>query len=511
MTTVQSQHVPDILDCLAQLSNDEVPTPPALASAMLDLLPTEVWSDPDLRWLDPFCKSGVFLREVAARLLEGLADWETDHVKRREHIYRHMLWGTSITEMTGNIARRSLYYSRDAAGDKSVVSFPTSDGNLPFIASEHHIVQGKCTVCGAPADLERGNSRENYAYSFIHGTYPTKEMAGMKFDVIVGNPPYQIDDGGHNASATPIYHQFVEAAIAMDPQYIVMITPSRWFMGGKGLDRFRARMLNDRHIRTLADHPKLYDCFPGVKIRGGVSYFLWDRKHDGPCSIQTMWDGAPVGDPVVRDLNAYDILVRRNEAVSILEKIRSAGGDGQPEPTLNHRVSSQKPFGLRTFFVGEDKPDGLVDPVRLFGNQRVTWVSRADVPQKPEWIDMWKVLMSRVQGTSSAVETQFLGRPVVAGPATACTETYIVAGRFATEDEAQRYAAYLRTRFVRFLVSLRKSTQDAARGVYSFVPDLPMDRVWTDDMLAERYGLASDEIVFVESQVKELLPLEPVA
>ncbi len=507
----RTQHVPDILDCLAQLSNDEVPTPPKLAREMLDLLPAEAWSQPNYRWLDPFSKSGVFLREAAARLLEALATWEPDFEKRREHVFRNMLWGTSITEMTGHISRRSLYYSRDASGEYSVVKFDLPEGNLPFVAAEHDFVDGRCAACRAPEKLERGERRENYAYSFIHGAYPTQEMAPMKFDVIVGNPPYQIDDGGHNASATPVYHHFVNAAIDMDPRYVLMITPSRWFMGGKGLDKFRAKMLADQRIRALVDFPKLYDCFPGVKIRGGVSYFLWDREHHGLCSIQTMWDGEPVGPPVERDLDVYDVLIRRNEAVSILDKVMSYRVDGNPEPKLDARVSVHKPFGLRTFFHGAASPAKLKDPVKLHGSRKISWVERAEIPSRVDWVDDWKVLTTRVQGTSAAVELQFLSRPIVTGPKTACTETYVVAGRFSSKRDAERYAAYLRTRFVRFLVSLRKSTQDAARDVYGFVPDVPLDRTWDDKALYERYALSPEEVAFIESQVREMDPTGEMA
>lgn len=499
MTATSRRHIPDILDCLAQLSNDEVPTPPNFANQMLDLLPDEVWSDPNLKWLDPFVKSGVFLREVATRLLSGLAEWEPDFEKRRDHIFRNMLYGTSITEMTGLLARRSLYYSRDASGETSVVKFASPDGNVPFVPAKHTFKKARCIICGASEEIERGDARENHAYSFIHGAYPTEELKDMKFDVIVGNPPFQMEDGGHGTSATPIYQNFVEAAIDMDPRYVLMITPSRWFAGGKGLDKYRDRMLNDRHMQYLVDYPKLYDGFPGVKVRGGVSYFLWSRDHDGPCTIQTMWDGKPVGEPVARPLNAYDVLVRRNEAVSILEKVRAQG-----EPTLDARVSSRKPFGYPTNFHGAAKSDGLSKPVKLYGSQRVSWVERDHIPQNDAWVDDWKVFVTRVQGTSSAVETMFLGRPIVGAPGTASTETYLVTGRFETSAEAEWFAAYLRSRFARFLVSLRKSTQDAARGVYSFIPDLPMDRHWTDEKLYERYGLNAEEIAFIESQVREM-------
>lgn len=283
-----------------------------------------------------------------------------------------------------------------------------------------------------------------------------------------------------------------------------MIIPSRWFAGGKGLNSFRDAMLHDHRISHLVDYPKLYDGFPGVKIRGGVCYFLWDRDYNGPCSVQTMWDGEPLGTPVKRRLDAFDVLVRRNEAVSILDKVRAYRVNGKPEATLDKRVSSMKPFGLRTFFHGANSPDGMRNPVKLHGSQRISWVERSGIPQNQDWIDTWKVLMTRVQGTSSAVETMFLAKPIIAGPGEACTETYLVAGCFGSEQSAQRYAAYLQTRFVRFLVSLRKSTQDAAKHVYAFVPDISLMRVWTDDKLYKRYGLTADEIAFIESIVRPM-------
>lgn len=320
----------------------------------------------------------------------------------------------------------------------------------------------------------------------------------MQFDVIIGNPPYQLDDGGYGTSAAPIYQLFVEKALELDPRYAVFVTPSRWMAGGKGLDKYRERMLSDKRMRRIVDYPKLYEGFPGVKIRGGISYFLWDREHNGPCEVETIWDGQPTGPAVARDLDAFDILVRRNEAVPILEKIRAKG-----EPTLDARVSSQKPFGLRTFFHGKPDAKRLKKPVKLFGSQRISWVERSEIPANAPWIDKWKVLMTRVQGTSAAVETKFLSKPIVAEPGTACTESYLVAGIFDTELEAKNYASYLRTRFARFLVSLRKSTQDAPKHVYAFIPDLPLNQDWTDAKLYRRYALSNDEITFIESQVAE--------
>jgi site-specific DNA-methyltransferase (adenine-specific) len=505
---------PDVLTCIANLSNDEVFTPPEFAGRMLDAAAAawaadhkgaNIWANPGVRFLDPFTKSGIFLREIAARLTEGLKDAIPDLQARVDHILKRQVFGIAITQLTSLLARRSVYCSKHANGEYSIVSsFENDTGNIWFERVKHSWDEDKCEFCGASKKaLDRGEGLETHAYAFIHTDdieARINEIFGsdMQFDVIIGNPPYQLDDGGHGASAAPIYQLFVEKAIELDPHYLVMVTPSRWMAGGKGLDKYRERMLSDKRMAKIVDYPKLYEGFPGVKIRGGISYFLWNREHNGPCEVQTIWDGKPTGPAMTRHLDAYDILVRRNEAVPIIEKVRAKG-----EPTLDARVSSQKPFGLRTFFHGKAVKNGLKKPVKLFGSQRISWVDRKDIPVNPEWIDKWKVLMTRVQGTSAAVETKFLSKPIIAEPGTACTESYIVAGVFDTEGEALNYARYLRTRFARFLVSLRKSTQDAPKNVYAFIPDLPLTKEWTDSKLYKRYGLTQEEIAFIESQVAE--------
>lgn len=505
---------PDVLTCIANLSNDEVFTPPELAGRMLDLLAqawaadhggASLWANPSVRFLDPFTKSGVFLREITSRLTVGLAPTIPDLQERVNHILTQQVFGIAITRLTSLLARRSVYCSKYANGAHSIAQGFASDmGNIWFERTEHTWAQGKCRFCGASqAALDRGEERETHAYAFIHTDHIKTRMAelfgaDMQFDVIIGNPPYQLNTDGHGNQARPIYQQFVEQAKKLDPHFLVMVTPSRWFSGGMGLTDFRQSMLSDRRMRNIVDYPKLYEGFPGVKIRGGISYFLWDREHHGPCQIQTMWDGQPTGPAVSRYLDAYDILVRRNEAVPILEKVRA-----KQEKTLDLRVSSQKPFGLATNFKGMTTDAGLNDPVRLFANQRSAWVERAAIPINSAWVDEWKVLMTRIQGTSAAVETKFLSKPIIAEPGTACTETYIVAGHFKSKAEAKSLTIYLRTRFVRFLVSLRKPTQDALKPVYGFVPDLPLDQEWTDAKLYQRYGLTTEEIAFIESQVTE--------
>ncbi|WP_055084154.1 Eco57I restriction-modification methylase domain-containing protein [Kocuria salsicia] len=525
-------HNPDVLTCIANLSNDEVFTPPEMAGAMLDLLAqrwadahdgADLWADPDVTFLDPFTKSGVFLREITRRLTDGLSRVFPDRTKRVDHILTRQVYGIGITQLTALLARRSVYCSKYANGPHSIArSFDSEDGNIWFQRTEHTWTGGtreyradpytgdekvvythrKCRYCGAGEDdYGRGDELETHAYAFIHTDdikARIRELFGdtMQFDVIIGNPPYQLSDGGYGTSAAPIYQHFVEKALGLDPRFAVFVTPSRWMAGGKGLDEYRKTMLADHRMHDIVDYPKLYEAFPGVKIRGGVSYFLWDRDYDGPCTIQTMWDGQPVGEPVARYLDAYDVLVRWNAAVPILDKVRA-----KHEPTLDARVSTGKPFGLRTFFHGKKTNRGILNPVELFGSRDVTWIDRSELKANDAWVDDWKVLMTAVQGTSAAVETKFLSKPIIAGPGTACTETYLIAGKFDTELAAKRYAMYLSSRFARFLVSLRKSTQHATRDVYAFVPDIPLDRDWTDQMLYQRYGLTDGEIEFIESQV----------
>lgn len=496
-------HVPDILDCLAQLSNDEVPTPPKVARDMLDLLPAEVWTKPDYKWLDPFSKSGVFLREAAARLLDGLAGWEPDFEKRRDHIFRSMLYGAAITTMTGMISRRSLYCARDASSDLSVVRFDRPDGNLPFVAAEHRFVNGRCTICRAPASLER-EGRENYAYSFIHGAYPTEEMKDMKWDVIVGNPPYQVGTEGYGATASTVYHLFVEKAIALDPRYVVMITPSRWFSGGKGLNEFRDRMIRDRRIAKMVDNPKIFDCFPGVKIRGGVSYFLWDRDHDGDCEFTTRIEGSVVS-VATRDLrDGGGVLVRDNRAIPIIKKVEERATE-----MAEARCTVTKPFGLtmRSNYKGS-VPEPFEGSIPLIYNNRIGYSRPDQIQRNHQWIDRWKVLLPMASSGDTPIDDHgrivdvVLGEPIALAPGSACTQTYFIVGMFDTRQETENYANYLATKFVRFLVLQRKTTQHVTPDRFRFVPMMDMTRQWTDDDLYAHFGLTDDEIDYIESSIK---------
>lgn len=517
---------PDVLNCIANLSNDEVFTPPELANRMLDTLTeawagdndgANLWADRSVTFLDPCTKSGVFLREITSRLTKGLADEIPDLEKRVNHILTKQVFGIATTDLTSLLARRSVYCSKHARGEHSIAGgFATDAGNIWFERTEHSWSGGKCRYCGANRrDYDRGERLETHAYAFIHAGDISSRIAelfggDMQFDVVIGNPPYQLGQSGGEAIgsfAMPIYQKFVDAAMELEPRYLTMVTPSRWFAGGRGLDDFRRKMLTDRRLRALVDYPDSREVFGGVDIAGGVSYFLWDSSWNDKCAVTTV-SGGSAGIKLHRYLDEYDILVRYNAAVPILKRVL-ASTDHAPFRSLAHQVAPIQPFSIRTDFRGAETSDGIADPVVIYQNGGTGFVERRAIPRNTAWVDQWKVLLSGTasehggQADKSGTRRVF-SRILIAGPGTACTETYLVVGRFETEAEAKHLASYLRTKFVRFLVSLRTNTQHLYSERFAFVPALAMDRTWTDSDLYAKYSLSTDEIAFIETTIRPM-------
>ena len=493
---------PDILDCLANLSNDEVFTPPDLANKVLDLLPQELFSNPNTKFLDPVCKSGVFLREIAKRLLVGLKDKIADDQARRNHIFTKQLFGIAITELTALMSRRTVYCSANAISKFSVCTeFSDENGNISYSNGNHNFKNGTCTYCGASEKeygLKQREGRENHAYEFIHLT-PQKEQQykDMKFDVIIGNPPYQLSDGGNSASATPIYQLFVEQAKKLQPRYLTMIIPARWYSGGKGLDEFRANMIADKRVRVLHDFLNADDCFAGVEIKGGVCYFLWDKDNEGDCEVTSHYkDKISKMNRPLAEKNS-DVFIRQNEAIPILNKVLSKG-----ENTFDTLVSSRKPFAFATNYTGRAK--SAVDSIELYERGKITYINESDIERNIEWVNKHKIFMSKAYNAGDNYPHQILNKPIIANKNTACTETYIVIGTFDNEQIAKNVASYIETKFFRFLVFLRKISQDATSKVYQFVPIQDFSKSYTDAELYKKYNLSQDEIAFIESMIKPM-------
>jgi site-specific DNA-methyltransferase (adenine-specific) len=504
---------PDVLTCLANLSNDEVFTPPNIVNQMLDLLPAEIWRDRNATFLDPATKTGVFLREIAKRLMAGLEEEIPDRQKRINHIFTKQLFGTAITDMTALLSRRSVYCSKKANGKYSVSdSFDTPDGNILFKRMIHEWDGEHCKYCGANLNTyDRNPSLESHAYQFIHTAKP-EEIFKMKFDVIVGNPPYQLNDGGGTgSSAIPIYHQFVLQARKLAPRYLSMIIPSRWFTGGRGLDEFRDEMLNDKHIRTIHDFSNAGDCFPGVEIKGGVCYFLWERDNKGHCKIHTH-EGDKIVSEAERPLleEGAETFIRYNEAISVLHKVRKL-----KEESFANLVSANDPFGfdvrvensyrrVKPRFKKEPFKNGVVFYYNGWQKQGIGYIDKSSISRNLDHVNDYKVYISKAYGAGESFPHQILNKPILGEPNSCCTETYLLIGPMLSKERANNVISYIETRFFRFLVLLIKNTQNGMKKVYSFVPMQNFNEPCTDEKLYKKYKLTKSEIEFIEKMVRPM-------
>lgn len=519
---------PDVLTCIANLSNDEVFTPPEFANRMLDTLAeawaadhdgADIWKNKNVKFLDPCTKSGVFLREITSRLNKGLEKEIPNLEKRINHILTLQVFGIGITHLTSMLARRSIYCSKDALGKHSIAQgFVSNAGNIWFKRLKHTWSDGKCKFCGASKEtLDRGEGLETHAYAFIHtGDIKARinELFGgkMQFDVIIGNPPYQLNDGGYGTSAAPIYHLFVEQAKNLEPSYLSLVIPARWFAGGKGLDEFRESMLTDNRVRSIDDYLSASDVFPGVGLKGGVCYFLWNRDNTGPCRVTTHFKDWPVS-TVSRPLleKGVDVFIRFNEGLSILKKVVAV--ESKKPQTLSlpdskrfaQLISSRKPFGLETTFKGKvsKRPGDLL----VYQNGGTGYTPRSSVTSGKGLINKWKVFVGRAApgtGNRDTYPHKIISTPFVSGPGTISSETYLCIGPFNSKKQAESVLSYLSCRLTRLLILLHKPSQDTTRKVYTFVPTQEWTKQWTDSDLYKKYGLTPDEISFVEKIVRPM-------
>lgn len=507
---------PDILTCIANLSNDEVFTPPELANQMLDTLAeawaannngANIWADKTVTFLDPCTKSGVFLREITSRLTEGLKDVIPDLQERVNHIVTKQVFGVAITQITGLLARRSTYCSKKANGEHSIADdFSDESGNIWFQRTSHTWDGTKCRYCSAPkVVLDRSDDVENYAYPFIHTgdvkAWITETFGGdMQFDVVIGNPPYQMKGGAGGTSDSSIYHLFVEQAMRLEPKFLSMVIPSRWLAGGRGMDEFRKEMLGSHKLLSLVDYPVSSEVFPGVEVKGGVCYFLWEASHDGPCEVTVVRGNDQ--QTSIRQLDQFDVFVRDPRAVGILQKVVA-----KSPPGMDVLVSNREPFKLESNFDGfhAKKADEDIALHYIRGGKRsVGYVRRGLITKNAELVKKWKVLVPKAGSDGGQkIPDSVLGKPLLSKPPSACTGSFLAIPA-ATKGEAESIESYYRTKFFRFMVSLRKITQDAFSHMYAWVPQQTWDRTWTDKELYKKYKLTKEEIEYIESMIRPM-------
>ncbi|MGM0855880.1 MAG: Eco57I restriction-modification methylase domain-containing protein [Pseudomonadota bacterium] len=543
----------DILSLFEALNNHEVFTPPRVARSMLDMLPDNIWQNPDTRILDPCTKSGVFLRESFYRLFDGLQekgehkalDGHTYNLsepqQRINHILKNMLFGIATSELTSYVARRTLYGVMEADTDKQLAALDSFEQSSNFHDwseaekwrfvdrnkfNEYYDHRLFCTPDYAgfesegnifyPADevarkvVENGSYEiEDMYYPFIEKDTKHKKIVdicggSMKFDVIIGNPPYQISDGGSGTgiSAKPIYHTFVESAINMSPKHICMITPSRWFGGGKGLNNFRRRMLSDSRIAKIVDYPNSKDCFPGVNIAGGVNYFLWSKDNKGGCEFSgKTYKGFVSG---IRDITKYNVLIRDNIAAEIIDKI------AQKEPIgfLKEQVLSRNPYGLNSKQRGRDSKANC--DVKMTHSKGFGYIKKEDLSSNQDTVDKYKVTIGKVVPSNGEVDVtpekgyRVITTPIIQGPNVVVTESYLVIGCFDTLKEASNFSEFMKLKLPRFIMKQSLTSMNISKDDFQFVPILDWTVKWTDEAIYNKFSLSDEEINYVNYIMREI-------
>ncbi len=520
---------PDVLDALANLSNDEVFTPPKIANQVLDLLPQEIFNDPNATFLDPACKSGVFLREIAKKLINGLEKEIPDLQDRLNHIYTKQLFGIAITELTALLSRRSVYCSKKANSNYSVCTqFENENGNIYYEKIQHTWKNDTCQFCGASKSVyDRDDALETYAYAFIHKT--PEEILNlfgretMKFDVIIGNPPYQLSDGGGTGdSAKPIYNLFIEQAKKLNPRFITMIIPSRWMKGGKGLNKFRETMINDTRISYIHDYEKSDSIFSGLHIDGGICYFLWQRDYNGKVDYYyETKEGKIYYSKKYLKTDFSDTIVRDDRQLKIIEKVKKNTKD-----IFKNIVSSRNHYGFSSdlFNRPENYPDSKLSLeekenfIKIYGikgkkggaKRIIGFIDPNSIKKEKNTINKYKLFFSKAYLTSSTVPPEI----ILAKPYEICTETFLNIGAFSSEQEAKNCLSYIKTKFFRALLFYNRHSLNISKSSFELIPlqdfSSNSDIDWSkpipeiDKQLYKKYSLTQEEIDYIESMIKPM-------
>jgi superfamily II DNA or RNA helicase len=477
----------DIFDYIPPQRTNQIFTPRRVVKMMVDLLEEqnpEIFQNKETTFIDLYAKSGLYLTEIAKRLFVGLQEVIPHEDERIRWILECQLFGCAPSNIIYNMVKNYVYAGFPEIDDSNLLELDLTEA------------------------AKDGRVKQVLAERFGEE---------MKFDVIIGNPPYQESDGGDEGDtnrtrggAIPLYNLFVDQSKRLNPKYISLIIPSRWYSGGRGLDDFRSEMLSDNRISHLSDYPTASDLFPNVEIKGGVCYFLWNSDYQGDCEVR---NGKGNNESIMsRPLleRDSDVFIRFNEAIDIYRKVyRKVESEG---PSFSRLISAQKPFGLRTYVKGHQLREE--NDIILYENGGVSFIGKEKITVNEDWISKHKVLITMAYGAGDEFPHQIINVPIYSEPNSCCTETYVVVGPFESQEIALNVINYMKTRLFRFLVMLRKHTQHAARSVYTFVPmqdfSTKSDINWSraiseiDQQLYNKYEINDEEVAFIESMIRAM-------
>lgn len=528
---LQSKRDYDILNMLNSISNFEIFTPFEVAQNMVNLLPEDVFKDPSYKFLDPCVKSGIFLREIIYKLNDnlplikytdpysGITYDLSDKKERISHILRNMIYGIAISELTAYVSRRTLYGVMDANVDKeleflnSKLLSKKQDINSDDLHFNDYYDYKIFNTKDRNGYEKEGNifypndetniDNEDTHYPFINETehkfINLIKEGKVKFNIIIGNPPYQQNDGGNESSAKPIYQHFINNGLNLKPKHICMIIPSRWMLGGKGLDKFRKQMFLDKKIKKIVDFFNEKDCFPGVTVEGGVCYFIRSEDNsDGICEFTNIINGESI--TIKRKLWNETIFLRDNNSFNIIKKINF-------ENNLSNIVMSRNTFGFLTNFKDFNKIY-INDYIKIFlkENKKTIegYIDKNKIEKNKDLIYKYKVVTGKAYGGAGKVPNNVFSKPFILKPNEICSESFLVLGIYNSEEEAIKYVNLLKTKFVRFLVFLLRISNTVKKDNFKLVPFLETSIDWNDEKLYSYFNLSKEEIEYIEKTIKPM-------
>lgn len=474
-----------------RMSESEVITPSKICDEMVNLLPEEGLREiveRQRKLLDIASKSGEYAVALYKRLTSKLGYSHND--------VKDIIYSIPTSSIAYEFTRR--FYE----------ILNLNINNIPVKFNTYDLIKIKDK--NGEVDYQKINEilKQNKKFSEINLEDEIKVSdEKVKFGVVIGNPPYQVSDGGARASAKPIYHEYINLSKVLSSSYVSIISPSRWFTGGKGLDLFRSKMIEENKFRTLIDFSDSKECFSGVEVKGGVNYFLWDINYNGECNVKNIYKNNNTSLKRFLKLEDIDIFIRYNTLYTIFKKVHK-----KENCTFDILVSSRKPFDLDTSTKIDDSK--FKNSLKIYGKSKIGYIDEKKIKKNNELINKQKIFITYAYGAGEGFPHQIINKPIIAPLGSVCTETYLSIGPFESEEEVNNAYKYIKTKFFRALVLIAKNSQHATSKTYRFVPmqnfTEKSDINWgkssdeIDKQLFEKYKLSDEEKKYIKEIIKDM-------